>query len=189
MPIPRSDYALLESYFDKHYDFLYRMARTLLYQSSRTYADAADIVQEVFLTAINKWDDFTRSKNPVGWLVETTRNKCRNHLRAVKSQQNKANALSQKLLNEQPLSYGKLYDSATEPDTSEQDLLNLLEEKLSVDDFSLIRARYLENLSFQEISQQTGISEGALRLRLHRIRKNISKFSIFLVTFFLSQNI
>ena len=189
MPKPGSDFTLLEECFDEYYDMLYRLASNILYQRARSAIDAADIVQEVFLKAIAQWDDFRSSPNPAGWLVVTTRNVCNNHIRMLNNQQIKTSNMIQQMLNQQPKTYGKLYDSAIEIDSSGNDLLDQLEEKLSPEDFALIKARYEDNLSFQEISQLTGIAEGTLRVRFHRIRKNISKIFILLVTFCLSQNI
>lgn len=189
MSVQRSDFTLLEQCFDEHYDMLYRLASNMMYQRVHSFFDAADIVQEAFLKAVDHWDAFSSSPNPAGWLVIATRNICRNRIRKLRSQQARTDNLIQQMLNQQPKAYGKLYDSATEMDSSMQDLMERLEEKLSVEEFALFKAHYIENLRFREISQQTGISEGALRVRLYRIRKNISEILFLLVTIVFSQNI
>lgn len=189
MPKNQAYFHRLEQCFIRNYDMLYRLASHLLYRYTNSSADAADIVQQAFLHAVDKWDTLSAHPEMDAWLTKTTRYLCMNHIRSHYSVLNKASKASRELLNQQPAAYGKLYTGAVEQDTDAQDLLMLLEDQLSPEDFELIKALCLDHYSYQELSQQTGISEATLRVRLHRIRKNISIFFICLVTILLRQNI
>ncbi|NLD99653.1 MAG: sigma-70 family RNA polymerase sigma factor [Fibrobacter sp.] len=56
-----------------------------------------------------------------------------------------------------------------------KDLVDKIMATLSLDDRFLLIAREIDGLSFEEIADITGVSEGALRTKLHRLKENIKK--------------
>lgn len=123
------------------------------------------------------------------WRSKATNLLCMNHAQAQYRQQAKEQKIKNRIIHKQPKAFGTLYSEAIEDDTAAQDILISLEQVLRPFDYEIIKAYCIENKSMEEISQQTGISTAALRVRLHRIRQEIAKIFILLVTILASRNI
>lgn len=60
-----------------------------------------------------------------------------------------------------------------------RELVGKIMVELTIEERFLLLAREVDGLSFEEISEITGVSEGALRTKLHRMKESIkSKFDI-----------
>lgn len=168
---------------------LYRLACNRLYSKTGSTTDAADIVQSVFLLAGRRWDVLKNHSNPGGWLAKATNYLCSNYAQAYNRREEKDQRSIEQLIAQQPRAYGKLYTSAADDEFAAQDVLLTLEEVLSKEDYNILKSFCLDNLSVAEISHKTGISETALRVRIHRLRRYLEKYFVILVTFLMSQNI
>ena len=62
-----------------------------------------------------------------------------------------------------------------------------LEQSLSPEDYALIKAYYIDEKPIDEICADTNLTPNALRVRIHRIKKYLSAFFIFLVIIFYSK--
>ena len=82
MPKHQTDFQRLEQCFIRNYDMLYRLASYLLYRYTNSSAEAADIVQQAFLCAVDKWDTLSVHPEMDAWLTKTTRYLCMNHVRS-----------------------------------------------------------------------------------------------------------
>lgn len=184
-----SELPCLEQLYFDYFSLLYRLACNQLYRYTGSNADAADMVQEVFLLAARKWSTLKDHPNKVGWLIKATNLLCMNHAQAQYRQQAKEQKIKNRIIHKQPKAFGTLYSEAVEDDTAAQDILISLEQVLRPFDYEIIKAYCIENKSMEEISQQTGISTAALRVRLHRIRQEIAKIFILIVTILASRNI
>jgi len=179
----------LEQLYDEHFAMLYRLACNQLNRYTGSATDAPDMVQDVFLLAANKWPMLKEHPNPVGWLIKATYLVCMNHAEAQYRQQHKANHYKDRVLQKQPKAYGTLYTEAVEDDTSAQDVLISLEQMLKPEDYEILKAYCIDKRSMEDITRETGLSAVALRVRIHRIRQEIAKIFILLVTFLASRNI
>lgn len=172
----------LEQTYTEYFDMLYKLARRQLYKYTGSTAEAADVVQSVFVIAASRWEKLQEHPNPVGWLVKAVCYTCANYSAAAKRSKEKVRKSKETLLKRQPQRHGRLYTGAVEDETAEVDVLVTLEQMLAAEDYQVLKAFCFENRTVAQISQETGKSEAAIRVQIHRLRKYLSKILSLLVT-------
>lgn len=126
---------------------------------------ARDIVQESFLIAWERLDDFDTGKDFGAWVRGIVRNKCHEYSRA-----NKHLVIADDVL-EAVESQHQIWDQReTETDQSVfavmHNCLGKLPEQLS----QAVNLFYLQRLSGAEVAERVGADEAAIRKRLQRAR-------------------
>lgn len=125
-------------------------------------AAAEEIVQEAFLRLHRDWTDV---ENPRAWLYRSVRNLALNHLRDRKPDAELTEA------------------TVASDDTPPADvlgrheavgLMRLALAEIPAEDQRLLRLKYHDDLPYQEISKQTGLSVGNVGYRLHHILKHLA---------------
>lgn len=125
---------------------------------------AEEAVQDTFRIACAKPEALLFSENPPGWLM--------NVLKYVLSNMRRRRARMAALFvdtmsaNIESLSHGD--------DAENSPFLYL--DKISQEDYELLRMTAIEGMSMLEISNQLGISIDACRKRVQRLRKKLKKF-------------
>lgn len=125
-------------------------------------AVAEELVQEAFLRLHQLWDQVD---NPRAWLYRSLRNLALNHLRDH----------AREVVVEAP----EGQESAQPPDEAMGRLeavgmVRLLISELDPGDQDLIRLKYHEDLKYQEISRQTGLSVSNVGYKLHHLLKGLA---------------
>jgi RNA polymerase sigma-70 factor (ECF subfamily) len=126
---------------------------------------AKDLTQEVFIQVWNNLQSFRQESSPKTWIYRITVNTCLNHLKKQKSQDEK---LGEILRNQ---------ETTEEIEFTETDPSKMLFEamgKLSEID-RLVTGLLLEEVPQEEIATILGISEGNLRVKIHRIKLRLKK--------------
>ena len=171
-----SDISFLERLYTDHYRLVYKLVARTLRQYGLGTNDAADIVQDVFVLAAKRIDVLRRHPNPVGWLIKTSQYVCMNYSSAYMRH------------NEQLFETLDLHadqaDAISEIDTSVS-----LEQMLKPEEYALLKAYYIERRPTEEICRETGYSPNLLRVRMHRLKKYLSAFFVFIVIFASNHNI
>ena len=132
-------------------------------------ADAADLLGEVYLIAWRRFDDVPDGADARLWLYATARRVLANYHRRQVRQVQLGDRLRAEL--EVHLGAGSPQPSAGHP--LAEALASSLEE-LSTGDRELIRLNIWEGLTPAEIGRVTEQSAGAVRVRLHRIRRTLA---------------
>lgn len=127
------------------------------------FADAQDVTQEVFIEAYTKLYQLRSPNKFAGWLRTVTVNRCkmwmRNHKNQPEFEENETG------LNDGSASDGdKLYEQL-------MSALTLLPEEQR----TVIILRYIDSLSYENISEFLGISVGTVKSRLHRAREKLKR--------------
>lgn len=164
------DAVFLERLYTENYELVYKMVLRILRQYALTANDASDIVQDVFVLAAKRIDVLRAHPNPVGWLIKTAQYVCRNYVSAYSRS------------HEQLFETLDLHTSP-EKDLAKADMLISLEQMLTPEEFALLKAYYIDQRSTDEICRKTGLSPNRLRVKMHRLRKYLSAFFVFLVIF------
>lgn len=159
----------VREYQDKIFSLVYRMLGSK--------EEAEDVAQEVFVTVFKSIDTFRGDAKFSTWLYRIAANHCKNRIkylgrRARRSTTALDDAGEGELLDAQrhamaPQSVGP--DQALEGLQLErivQDGIAQLDEEHRM----LIVLRDIEDLSYEEICQITGLAEGTVKSRLHRAR-------------------
>ncbi len=145
--------------------------------------EAEDVAQEVFVTVFKSIDGFRGESKFSTWLYRIAANHCKNRLKYLGRRSYKATgdfdeAAERELQAAQP--------SATTPhiDGPEKVLEGLQLERMVQEGIAmldeehriLIVLRDVEDLSYQEICNITGLAEGTVKSRLHRARMSLKDY-------------
>ncbi|ESU20929.1 ECF subfamily RNA polymerase sigma-24 subunit [Flavobacterium cauense R2A-7] len=124
--------------------------------------EADDLLQEVFIKAWQNLNKFRGDSQISTWIYRIAVNTCLHHLR---SQKNKKNVDIDKTV----------IKKEEETDDKEQQIQLLYKciSELSEAD-RLIITLLLEEVPYSEIAEVTAISEGNLRVKIHRIKQQLS---------------
>ena len=141
--------------YDNERNFLMRLACLV----SKNEADAEDLVHEVFACALSKCDELMAHPDPEAWLAVTLKYYAKNNRRRMEN----TRTVPLNEYGERPLA------EEAEP------LSHILPSTLSQRDRELLIWRLEEKRSYREISERTGISEAACRVRVCRIMKRCKK--------------
>ncbi|WP_405087324.1 RNA polymerase sigma factor [Microbispora sp. NBC_01389] len=128
--------------------------------------DAADVVAEVFTVAWRRLDDLPQGDEAVLWLYGVARKVVANHRRGEVRRQARSAPLDAELTD--------LYGDSPERGV-ELTAIGEAFRSLSDDDRELLSLVAWEGLSRQEIATALGLSRNAVRIRLHRARRRLSR--------------
>lgn len=150
-----------ETLFREHYHEVRRFARTLV-----SDGDVDDIVSTTFTTAWQKFDQIP-TDSPRGWLFGTARNMARNKWAMGR----RGRSLIELITDARPQLTTRLAAGGFDP-VEVAPFLDLLRDLSEGDRDLMIMAGWFE-MTPQEIAQATGHRAGNIRVRLHRLRKNL----------------
>lgn len=125
---------------------------------------AKDLSQEVFINAWKALKKFKGDASHKTWIYRITVNTCLKYIRDKKDK----NQIS---IDEEHVQIGS--DTNPQIDNNYQSLYNAIGKLAEVD--RLIIMMVLDELEYEEISKIIGVSEGNLRVKIHRIKKNLKK--------------
>lgn len=148
-----------------HFDAAYNLARWL----TRSAQDADDVVQEAYLRAFTFFDGF-RGGDGRGWLLSIVRNTCFTWLRKNRSQE---------LMTE--FDEGLHGLDAANPETlhlrrADAQMVREGLEKLPAEFREVLVLREMEDLSYKEIAEVTGLALGTVMSRLSRARHRLHQY-------------
>ena len=160
-----SDRAMMRAIQEGHLDLL-----GVLYErhSSRVSAQCSgmvddveavdDLVQEVFLRVLRYRQSYRGEAQFTTWLHRITRNVCLDHISARK----KDKAVDGHLASRPEA------EPAQRPGAERLAVLRRALDSLDTEKRDLLVWRRLEGLSYAELAERFGVTEGALRVRVHR---------------------
>lgn len=166
---------LFRNIFDQHYEKVFRICKGFFLQEE---TKAEDLTQEIFVRVWNGLDAFRKESDLFTWIYRIAVNSCLLSLRKSKREQERM-----KLFRQQE-QWSHPYPSATDgfiasendpshPENKIQLLYGCIDQ-LNYDDRMVILL-VLENIDYPVIADTVGISQENLRVRIHRIKKKISK--------------
>ena len=157
-----------------HLDALMRTARRM----TRSDADAEDLVQETMLKAYRFFDRFEEGTNCKAWLFKIMTNIFINNYRS-KSKAPQSIAVED---IDDGFLYGQLAVNLGVSDPEKQFFSKIFDDDVKKainglpEDFRMVVVlSFLENFSYQEIADITGLQIGTVKSRLHRGRKLLQK--------------
>ncbi|MBR5723864.1 MAG: sigma-70 family RNA polymerase sigma factor [Bacteroidales bacterium] len=138
-------------------DSLYRVAFRLL----GSQAEAEDAVQDLFIKVWSRRDGLDRVDNPRAWCLTLMRNLCVDRLRE------RAGKRRVPVEDDLPEEVGER--------SARMERILAAVRALPPKSRELLRLRLVEDMSFEEISQNTGLSQNALRVAFHRLKNQLKK--------------
>ena len=142
--------------------------------------EAEDVAQEVFITVFKHIDQFRGDAKFSTWLYRIATNHARNRIKYLSRRARKQH----QDISDTPegdMEVNPLGAAVSRPDRQAQ--ANQLEEiiqaglsQLQSEHREIVVLRDIENLSYQEISEITGLAEGTVKSRLFRARVALKEF-------------
>lgn len=168
--LKRRDEAAFNVLVSRHQGRVYRLLLRLLGDP----AEAEDVAQEVFVTVFKAIDGFRGDSQLSTWLFRITVNHGKNRLKYHARRARDA----QRELTEATTGGDGLLTTGSVPERPDQKaealqaerLLRVALARLDDEQRELVVLRDVENLSYEEIQQQTGLPIGTVKSRLHRAR-------------------
>ncbi len=154
--------AYVERFFKEHFWELQVHA----YRFLGEWKGTEDMVMDAFSIACEKIDVFVRSENQIGWMKIAVQNVCWNFLR----RQNRENRL---VTDWEDLTEDQI--PATE-DPLPSELIERCKTLLRKKDFRLLYEAVILEIPMDKLAEAHGMSEGACRKQVERIRKKLKKF-------------
>lgn len=152
--------------FEQLYQSHYRMVFQLSHGFVKGDSDQAkDLTQEVFIQIWNNLEKFRQDSSPKTWIYRITVNTCLNYLKREKLHSAK---LSEAVRDRETIDEIKF----TETDPVKP-LYQAMAGLSEID--RLVTGLLLEEVSQEEIATILGISEGNLRVKIHRIKLRLKK--------------
>ncbi len=165
----------MRRYFEK----VSRLVRRI----TKNQLDTQDVVQDVFLKVIEKIDTYRGLSKFSTWVYKITENTSFNYLRA-NTKYNKSFSFEDSMFfntdeyNFTTLGYNSELKIGPESIVLKKEILEKIENavnELPLNYREVFKLRDIEGLSYEEISNELGISVTTLKVRLHRARKELRK--------------
>ena len=147
----------------EHYSRVYGYILALV----RDFSDTEDLLQETSITLWQKFDEFTPGTNFGTWACQIAKFKVMNFLR---TQRARSERFSESF--EETLAVA-VADSPAEPDDERHDALGHCVETLSEQQQELLWAYYGGDLTFAELAEKQGRTEGGLYGSIRHIRRRL----------------
>lgn len=152
--------ALFKEIFDKNSKKIFH----LCYGYTGDKDSANDLLQETFLKVWQNLDKFRNKSLISTWIYRIAVNTCLTHLRSEKRQAK--DELTENIIENKIEEYSEKNEQIA--------LLYKSISKLEEND-RLIITMVLDELPYQEIAEISGISEGNLRVKIHRIKQKLTE--------------
>src|SRR5690606_29012779 len=144
--------------------------------------EAEDVAQEVFITVFKSIDGFRGDSKLSTWLYRVATNHCKNRIKYLDRRARGKKKELDELSEHGALERASMGTSAQIERPDQQAEANQIElivraaiMELDEDQRVLVIMRDVENMSYEEIQQETGLPEGTVKSRLHRARLALAK--------------
>lgn len=137
-------------------------------------AEAEDLAQEVFVTVFKAIDTFRGDSRLATWIHRIAQNHARNRLKYHGRHKRRGDTPLEETTEESvavPETGSRLPRPDHEVEAHQAEVqIRLAITQLEPEQRTLIVLRDLENMSYEEIQEQTGLPSGTVKSRLHRAR-------------------
>ena len=145
-------------------------------------AEAEDLAQEVFVTVFKSIDGFRGDSKLSTWLYRVATNHCKNRIKYLNRRARGQKKELDEIADRDAIESGTMSTSAQvhRPDdmaTAKQteSIVQRALGELPDDQRELVVLRDIENMTYEEIQDVTGLPEGTVKSRLHRARLALQK--------------
>ena len=156
----------IETLFRLHYAAMYRLARTILYDAD----ESKDVVSDVFVRLLHSNPSVQVDKME-GYLMMAVRNRCLDVLSHKSIREQVEKVFSQELKQRHII--------ARNEDERLDRLMQYIERELPPLSQQILRLRFLQEMTYEEVAQEVGVSKvtvyNHLWQSMHRIKEYFSK--------------
>lgn len=156
----------IETLFRQHYAAMYRLARTILYDAD----GSKDVVSDVFVRLLHS-NPSVQADKMEGYLMMAVRNRCLDVLSHKSVREQVEKLFSQELKQRHII--------ARNEDERLDRLMQYIERELPPLSQQILRLRFLQEMTYEEVAQEVGVSKvtvyNHLWQSMHRIKEYFSK--------------
>ena len=156
----------IETLFRQHYAAMYRLARTILYDAD----ESKDVVSDVFVRLLHN-NPSVQVEKMEGYLMMAVRNRCLDVLSHKSVREQVEKLFSQELKQRHII--------ARNEDERLDRLMQYVERELPPLSQQILRLRFLQEMTYEEVAQEVGVSKvtvyNHLWQSMHRIKEYFSK--------------
>ena len=156
----------IETLFRQHYAAMYRLARTILYDAD----ESKDVVSDIFVRLLSGGITVQADKME-GYLMMAVRNRCLDVLSHKSIREQVEKLFSQELKQRHII--------ARNEDERLDRLMQYIERELPPLSQQILRLRFLQEMTYEEVAQEVGVSKvtvyNHLWQSMHRIKEYFSK--------------
>ena len=152
-----------ESIYRQHYAKMYRLARTMLYDTD----ESKDVVSDIFARLLRDCDGPQKDKME-GYLMTAVRNRCRDVLCHKSIQERVEKLFLQESMQRQIV-------SMNDDDRLER-LMQFIESELPPLSQQIFQLRFLSEMSYEEVAQATGVSKVTVYNHLSQSLQRIKEY-------------
>jgi RNA polymerase sigma-70 factor, ECF subfamily len=144
-----------------------RQVYTLAHRLIGDRHEAEDVAQEAYVRVYRSLDGFRGDARFETWLHRIVANVAMSHLRR--------RGRFGEVVAEEPEQFANIPESAPEPDPVERDEIKRALARLTPAQRAAVVLKDVYGFSCQEIGERMGLSEGAVKVRLHRARRQLKE--------------
>jgi RNA polymerase sigma-70 factor (ECF subfamily) len=140
-------------------------------------AEAEDLAQEVFVTVFKSIDTFRGDSKLSTWLYRVATNHCKNKIKYLSRRARGSKKEFDEVADRDAVESATMATSAQIPRPDElthakqtESIIQRALAELDDDQRELVILRDIENMTYEDIQQMTGLPEGTVKSRLHRAR-------------------
>lgn len=156
----------IENVYEKYVNLVFRF----VYSRTRNRHISEDITSEVFLKIVRYWDKYNHQKAGIGtWIFTITQNTLIDYFR-----KNNKQKLTQPIDEEAEQQCNKTHDDYVQIDIDTARILKAV-AKLNKIEQLLIFLRFTQEMSYNEIAQETGMNINTVGVKLQRTIYKLQK--------------
>jgi RNA polymerase sigma-70 factor (ECF subfamily) len=121
-------------------------------------AELDDMAQDVYIKAFNAFDRYDQNRPFKSWLFSIAKN---TFIDWTRKQKTKRKFLENNFIKD--------YSETFENDSNSRADIKALISELSAEEQILVELRFFQDLPFKEVSELTGLTPGAVKMRIFRI--------------------
>lgn len=131
------------------------------------------MVQEIFVKAYTKLDTFEERAKFSTWIYSLALNYCRDYAKNIRRKNSRFSELGESFIDDHTSQELQPDESMVQQET--EGALYRAIEKLSPEQSEPLLMKYRDGMSYKTIAEQTGVSESALKVQVHRARLELKR--------------
>jgi RNA polymerase sigma-70 factor (ECF subfamily) len=169
-------------FYNQYNRFIFAIANKIMHDED----DAEDITQEIFIKCIEEFSKYDQNKPFKPWLASVVKNHCINKIKEKISKKTHyvgiINLEENTSQNEEDIMYFNAVDTKTKSPFEEassketQKNMNKIVNKLKPEFQQVIRMKYYEGLSYEQVAKKIGVPIGTVMSRLYNAKKKLKQF-------------
>lgn len=168
-------YGLPQTVQREVYREFYRLVFPMIFYIVKDYQASEDIIQESFLRAIDKAQQFNELGAPEAWLKAVARSVSLNYLRKFRRNRDELDPSGGTVIRETPDPWiHSVLEEEVEAKLLKEDILRYM-DVLKPEYRQMIEMRWGSSLSYKEIAETMGLTENVVRQKLYRAREAMKR--------------